>query len=125
MSRLLVPLPAPPTDPPGVVRAATPNSIRYLVGRGLLRVRLAVSDESPIRVRPWFYADGRWWPLRAASDPGVGTEPVSADSDLYQGKADQFYVIGQIANYVVVVFEDGAVEQVEAMYLDLVDAPGA
>lgn len=124
MSRILVPLPAPPTTTPAEVRADTPNCIRHFVGHGLLRVRLVVSEETPVRVRPWYYQNGRWWPMRADAEPGVGAEPVSADSDLYQGKADQFYVIGEISAYVVGVLEAGDVEDVEAMYFDLVDARG-
>lgn len=125
MSQILVPLPDPPTGTPADVKAATPNCIKFMIGRGLLRVRLAVSNEAPVRVRPWFWARGRWWPMRADAESGVGAEPVSADSDLYEGKADQFYVVGNLSNHVVAVLESGDAEDIEALYFDLVDAPGA
>lgn len=124
MARNLTPLLAVPPTPPSGVAAASKQHI--VSSRGYLRVRLEANDDSnKTRVRPWFWRDGKWWPLRADGEEGVGTEPVTANPDLYNNKADQMYVTGGLSSHVVVVLEAGDVQDVEACYLDVCDPASA
>lgn len=119
----LIPLDqSPPTPPAGVAD----ESKMHFVGRDFLRVRLKLGESSsgPVSVRPWFYLDEEWWPLRADGADGVGVQPVTADPSAYDGKADGFFVTGGLASFVVLVLESGDGDDVESAYVDASDSPG-
>jgi len=119
----LTPLDLVPATPP----AGVPDESKmHFVGRDFLRVRLKLG-ESPsgaVSVRPWFYLDDEWWPLRADGADGVGVEPVTADDSVNAGRADGFFVTGGMACWVVLVAESGDVDDVAEAFVDAADAPG-
>ena len=119
----LTPLDVVPATPPAGV---SDESKMHFVGRDFLRVRLKLG-ESPsgaVSVRPWFYLDDEWWPLRADGADGAGVQPVTADASAFGGKADGFFVTGGLACFVVLVVEAGDLDDVDAAYVDASDAPG-
>lgn len=107
--------PLPPVEGP---------TVKHFVGR-LMRVRmkLTAAADGPVAVRPYYAADGEWWPLRADGSDGVGTEPVTAIAGKYDKKADGFYVTGGLANHVCFLTETGQASDVEKLLVDASDMP--
>jgi len=103
--------PLPPVEGP---------TVKHFVGR-LMRVRmklkLTVAADGPVAVRPYYAADGEWWPLRADGSDGVGTEPITAVAGRYYNKADAFYVTGGLANHVCFVTETGQASDVDKLQI--------
>lgn len=119
----LTPLLTVPATPPTGVAAA---SLMDFVGRDYLRVRLKLTESpsGPVSVRPWYWLDGEWWPLRADAAADVGVKPVTADGGSFSGKADGFFLTGGLGCKVVLVVEDGDLDDIEKAFVDAADAPG-
>lgn len=101
------------------------ESKRYFVGRGYVRVRLKLEEvEDTVSVRPWYWLDNEWWPLRHDAAPGVGTEPVTADGAVLDGKAEGFFVTGGLGCWMVLIVEEGDVDYIQKAFLDASDAAG-
>lgn len=82
-----------------------------------LRVRLRVSDV--LAVRPWYWRDAQWWPMRADGAPlSAGTAPLTADPAKFDGKAEGFFAALGLSNPVAMVAEIGSAESSEDCFIE-------
>ena len=85
-----------------------------------LRVRLLAAG-GIVSVRPWYYKDSRWWPLRY-DGAGVGVAAVTADPANLGGKSEGvFHTVG-LSSTVVLVLESGVIGNVSEAHLDIANA---
>lgn len=88
-----------------------------------VRLRLALAAGGPVSVRPWYWRDGQWWPLRGdGATPSAGTAPVTADLAVFEGKAEGYFGALGVCHQVAIVTEDGSADDVQECYIDAVDA---
>lgn len=110
-------LAAVPVGAPSTVADA---SKLYVHSLNYLWVRL-LAVGGIVAVRPWYYKDSRWWPLRY-DGAGIGVAAVTADPANLGGKAEGvFHTIGLSAS-VVLVLESGIIGNVSEAHLDIGDA---
>jgi hypothetical protein len=79
---------------------------RQFIAPSLLRLRLlTVSGTDVVSVRPWYWQDGQWWPMRFDAAEGVGA--VTADGAQNGGKAEGFFATGGLSHEIALVVESG------------------
>lgn len=88
-----------------------------------IRLRLASGASGPVGVRPHYWRDGQWWPLRGdGATPSAGPAPVTADPAIFDGKAEGYYATFGLCHEVALVAESGDADDVEECYIDAIDA---
>ena len=89
-----------------------------MIAPSLLRVRVqTVPGTDVVGIRPWYWQDGKWWPMRY--DSLAGTDPVTANGALNDGKAEGYFASAGLSHEIALVTETGVPASVE---LALVDA---
>ena len=91
---------------------------RQFIAPSLLRLRLlTVAGTDVVSVRPWYWQDGQWWPMRF--DALSGVDAVTADGAQNGGKAEGYFATAGLSHEIALVVESGAPASLE---LALVDA---
>lgn len=116
----LLPQAALPGAPTPEMEAA--QVVMRFLGRAGLRLRAKHDGAGAVvKLRPWYYRDGIWWPLRGDGDPSVSVAPVTVDPTVFGGKAEGFFVTGGLSHYVCVLVESGSAGDVEKCFVEPAD----
>lgn len=85
-----------------------PTQHAQVIALSFVRVRVLLADDASgaVAVRPWYWRDGKWWPLRA-DGAGAGTAPVTADPAVHGGRAEGYYAALGLSNPVAMAAESG------------------
>ena len=80
---------------------------RQFIAPSLLRLRLlTVAGTDVVSVRPWYWQDGQWWPMRF--DVLAGVDAVTADGAQNGGKAEGYFATAGLCHEIALVVESGA-----------------
>lgn len=80
---------------------------RQFIAPSILRLRLlTVSGTDVVSVRPWYWQDGQWWPMRF--DALAGVDAVTADGAQNGGKAEGYFATAGLCHEIALVVESGA-----------------
>lgn len=80
---------------------------RQFIAPSLLRLRLlTVAGTDVVSVRPWYWQDGQWWPMRF--DALAGVDAVTADGAQNGGKAEGYFATAGLCHEIALVVESGA-----------------
>ena len=89
-----------------------------MIAPSLLRVRVqTIPGADVVGIRPWYWQDGQWWPMRFDALEGVG--PVTADGAQNDGKAEGYFASAGLSHEIALVVESGVPASID---LALVDA---
>lgn len=90
---------------------------RQFIAPSLLRLRLlTVSGTDVVSVRPWYWQDGQWWPMRFDALEGVGA--VTADGAQNGGKAEGYFATGGLSHEIALVVESGVPSSLNLAIVD-------
>jgi len=115
--------------PGGAPEAMTEGTVVKMTALSLLRVRLRLVNGAgaAVAVRPWYYRDGNWWPLRG-DGAGAGPGPVTATPGVLQDAsgralAEGLYVAAGLSHSLCLVVESGNASDVSTALVEAADLP--
>lgn len=105
-----------------------PTAAQFSAGKVLnlpalayLRVRIKAGDVAT--VRPWYYRDGEWWPVRGdGASPSPGAAPVTANPATFGGKAEGYFAVLGLSGPVMLVSSDGSATEITKAFIEPCEA---
>lgn len=90
---------------------------KQFIAPSILRLRLMTIPGTDVAtVRPWYWQDGQWWPMRF--DALAGVDGVTADGAQNGGKAEGYFATAGLSHEIALVVESGVTASIELAIVD-------
>ncbi len=90
---------------------------KQFIAPSILRLRLlTVAGTDVVSVRPWYWQDGQWWPMRF--DAVNGVDAVTADGAQNGGKAEGYFATCGLSHEIALVVESGVPASIDVALVD-------